>query len=47
MNDPNIIILRGDCLDVLDEFVQLRNANVDCVIADPPYNISKDRSFNH
>ncbi len=34
-------MLKGDCLLILDDLLQVPNASIDCIITDPPYNISK------
>ena len=41
----NIQLFQGDCLEIMDKLVE-QGVKVDCVITDPPYNISRDNNFH-
>lgn len=38
-------IYNGDCVDVLDKLQKMYGGEVDCIITDPPYNVSRETNF--
>ena len=42
----NIELYNGDCINIMQELID-KNIKVDCVITDPPYNISRETNFSN
>lgn len=38
------MILKGDCVE---ELIKIESNSIDCILTDPPYNISKDSNFKN
>ena len=43
--DKSIKLFNCDAMELMDKMIQ-KELKVDCIITDPPYNISKDNNFN-
>ena len=41
----DIDLYNGDCIEVLDNLCSTHLGKVDCIITDPPYNVSRDTNF--
>ena len=41
----DIDLYNGDCIEVLDNLCSTHKGKVDCIITDPPYNVSRDTNF--
>ena len=43
--DKSISLFNCDAMELMDKMIE-KELKVDCIITDPPYNISKDNNFN-